>query len=197
MGVENLTKSYEEMANKANSLTQERNNYKIKLDDLEADKATQELGKSRMRNEDNERMTSECDKKEKIIRELKGKLSAEQLKKSFDMEELRKDNIALQKRIDMLDNDLEEKSNQVLQVTCESEEKMKEMADIEQDMKNEVSLQGRLIELLNSQLETHRSSNEDLKEQLKQARTKMESLIVENSEIKSKMEKYEKIIADV
>merc|ERR1711990_1251693 len=96
----------------------------------------------------------ECEKKEKIIRELKGKLSAEQLKKSFDMEELRKDNIALQKRIDMLDNDLEEKSNQVLQVTCESEEKMKEMADIEQDMKNEVSLQGRLIELLNSQLET-------------------------------------------
>merc|ERR1712131_22215 len=201
--IENLTKSYEEMANKANSLTQERNNYKIKLDDLEADKATQELGKSRMRNqvnvlrEDNERMTAECDKKEKIIRELKGKLSAEQLKKSFDMEELRKDNIALQKRIDMLDNDLEEKSNQVLQVTCESEEKMKEMADIEQDMKNEVSLQGRLIELLNSQLETHRSSNEDLKEQLHQARTKMESLVVENSEIKSKMEKYEKIIADV
>ena len=49
--IENLTKSYEEMANKANSLTQERNNYKIKLDDLEADKATQELGKSRMRNQ--------------------------------------------------------------------------------------------------------------------------------------------------
>ena len=142
-------------------------------------------------------MTSECDKKEEIIRDLKSKLSSEQRKKSFDMEELRKDNIALQKRIDMLDNDLEEKSNQVLQITCESEEKTKEMADIEQDLRNEVGLQGRLIDLINSQLETHRNSNEDLKEQLKEARTKMESLVVENSEIKSKMEKYEKIIADV
>merc|ERR1711962_1530795 len=103
-------------------------------------------------------MAAEADKKEEIIRDLKSKLSAEQRKKSFDMEELRKDNNALQKRIDMLDNDLEEKSNQVLQMTCESE---------------------------------------DMKEQLKEARTKMESLVVENSEIKSKMEKYEKIIADV
>ena len=59
-----------------------------------------------------------------------------------------KDNAGLQKRIDMLENDLEEKCNHFQQVSCQNEEMSKEFADIEQNQRNEIISQGRLIDLL-------------------------------------------------
>ena len=86
--------------------------------------------------------------KHELIRELKSQLADERRKKSFEVEETRKDNVALQKRIDMLENDLEEKCNHFQQISCQNEELSKEFADVEQNQRNEIISQGRLIDLL-------------------------------------------------
>ena len=109
---------------------------------------------SRLRNQSDsyrdemQKAVTENDTKHELIRELKSQLADERRKKSFEVEETRKDNVALQKRIDMLENDLEEKCNHFQQISCQNEELSKEFADVEQNQRNEIISQGRLIDLL-------------------------------------------------
>ena len=49
--IESLTSSYDELAAQLKSISQERNRYKIKLDDLETDMKRTEFDMSRLRNQ--------------------------------------------------------------------------------------------------------------------------------------------------
>lgn len=55
------------------------------------------------------------------------------------------DNEALQKRIGILEDDVEEKTNQILQMTNQNEEATKEYADSEQQLRAEVITQGSVL----------------------------------------------------
>merc|ERR1711892_343984 len=198
--IESLTASYDELATQLKQLTQERNRYKIKLDDLETERKTAEFDVARLRNQcdkyrdEMQRAVTESDAKEEMLRELKSQLAEERRRKSFDVEEARKDNAALQKRIDMLENDLEEKCNHFQQIQCQSEEMTKEFADIDQNQRNEIISQGRLIDLLKGQLDGQRQQHDDQKAQVEATKTSMDSLVIENTELKNKLIRYEKII---
>merc|ERR1711892_1301645 len=101
-------------------------------DELATERKTAEFDVARLRNQcdkyrdEMQRAVTESDAKEEMLRELKSQLAEERRRKSFDVEEARKDNAALQKRIDMLENDLEEKCNHFQQIQCQSEEMTKE-----------------------------------------------------------------------
>merc|ERR1711892_885891 len=198
--IESLTASYDELATQLKQLTQVRNRYKIKLDDLETERKTAEFDVARLRNQcdkyrdEMQRAVTESDAKEEMLRELRSQLAEERRRKSFDVEEARKDNAALQKRIDMLENDLEEKCNHFQQIQCQSEEMTKEFADIDQNQRNEIISQGRLIDLLKGQLDGQRQQHDDQKAQVEATKTSMDSLVIENTELKNKLIRYEKII---
>jgi predicted RNase H-like nuclease (RuvC/YqgF family) len=80
------------------------------------------------------------------------------------------DNESLQKRITMLEDDVEEKTNQILQITNQNEEATKEFADSEQQLRTEFITQGRLIDLLKEQLDVTKGQNASLKESITQTK---------------------------
>ena len=115
------------------------------------------------------------------MRQLKSTLAEERRNKTFELEESQKEKLDLQKRNDRLENELDEKIDQVRQMITEHEENGKEFADMEQTLKNEIVTQNRLIDLLKTQLDSTRTQNEDLKAEIVENKGSMDSLIVENT----------------
>ena len=146
--IESFTKCYEELTEKMKTLTQERNSYKIKLDDIESESKVKDFNHSRLKNQieqirdQYEKSIIDLDQKEASIRDLKSSLSEEKRARSFEIEESRKENLDLQKQSDRLENEVDEKTEQVRNMIAEIEEKSKESADIEQNLRNELITQG-------------------------------------------------------
>merc|ERR1712227_432765 len=124
-------------------------------------------------------------KKDNEIKDFRTRLAASEKTREFEVSEIQKDKAALNTRLEVLEGELEEKTNAIMQITNQNEEATKEFADEIQQFRTEYRTQSRLVDLLKEQLSATKEQNISFSETIKSNKVNMEQLLSENVQLKS------------
>ncbi|CBY14543.1 unnamed protein product [Oikopleura dioica] len=198
----NLMEEYESTATRSNTLLKEKNQVKGQLDSLEIERRHDGFTIERLKSTtkkleiENQSISEELDSEKDKFQTAKKLAEEDRKQRKSEAEIAQKEIESLENRIQVLEGDVDYKMNQLLQQRNEYEENVKEFADSEQLYKTELLTQGRVVDLLKSQLETHRKKGEESAATVEELRSDMHQLLEENVQLKESVQRCEELEKD-